>query len=462
MSEVPDIIFFLGRFHQLVVHLPIGFLFLAVLLEIISIKPKFEKYRPVLSFVWLVGAISSMLAVGLGLFLSWSGGYDDVTLSWHKWSGIFLMFISTVRFFLGRKKIKSFHFLGEPFKKLTVALVAVLLLFTGHLGGSLTHGSDYLLEYAPNPIQKMIGGQSKKGRARPTVVSLDSADIFADAIFPILDSKCTSCHNKNKNKGKLLLTSFDDMMKGGEDGPVITSGSLVSSELYRRITLPPDHKEFMPSEGKKPLTEMQVSILAWWIENGAPRSGLISNLKPDKGMVKVLQKFYGLGKSAVETITAPPADTAMLNLIVRQGFTVHRLSSTSNLLEVSLPKANTMSVKIESLLGLKDQLVWLQLSNSGLSDKDLEAVGQLSNLIKLNLTKNSISDDGVRHLKHLSKLEYLNLNENDVSDNSVVLLMSFPHLKELYLWQTKVNAGYLENLNPLKPNLKIISKIAEK
>ncbi len=461
MSEVPDIIFFLGRFHPLVVHLPIGFLFLAVLLEIISIKPKFEKYRPVLSFVWMVGVVSSMLAVGLGLFLSWSGGYDEETLGWHKWSGIFLMIISAVRFFLGRKKIKSFLFLGEPFKKLTVALVAVLLLLTGHLGGSLTHGSDYLLEYAPNPIQKMIGGQSIKRRARPTVVSLDSADIFADAIFPILDSKCTSCHNKNKNKGKLLLTSFDDLMKGGEDGPVITPGSLVSSELYRRITLPPDHKEFMPSEGKKPLTEMQVSILAWWIENGAPRSGLISNLKPDKGMVKVLRKFYGLGKSAVEEITALPADTAQLNSIVRQGFTVHRLSSNSNLLEVSLPKVRSVNVKMESLLGLKDQLVWLQLSNSGMSDKDLEAVGQLPNLIKLNLSKNNISDDGVRRLKHLSKLEYLNLNENDVSDSSVVLLMSLPHLKELYLWQTKVNASYLENLNPLKPNLKIISKIAD-
>lgn len=461
MNEVPGIVFFLGRFHPLVVHLPIGFLFLAVLLEIISIKPNFKKFKPVLSFVWLVGAIGSMLAVVLGFLLSWSGGYDEVPLGWHKWSGIFLMIISTVRFFLGTKRIKLFHFPRKQFKSLMVVLTGGLLLLTGHLGGSLTHGSNYLLEYAPSPVQKFFGGQSEEKLFRPKVMSLDSADIFADAIFPILDSKCTSCHNKKKNKGKLLLTSFDDLMKGGEDGPAITPGSLVSSELYRRITLPPDHKEFMPSKGKKPLTETQVAILEWWIENGAPRSGLVSTFKPSEDMVKVFQEFYGLGKSKAEDLTGPQADTAILNSIGKQGFIVHRLSSTSNLLEASLPKGGSTDIDMKSLLGLKDQLVWLQLSNSGVSDKDLEAIGQLPNLIKLNLNHNDISDKGARYLKNLSKLEYLNLYATHVSDSSVVPLMSLPRLKELYFWQTKVTANYLETLKPYRPNLKIILEIAE-
>jgi hypothetical protein len=337
-------------------------------------------------------------------------------------------------------------------------LVSVSLIVTGHLGGSLTHGSEYLVEFAPKPIQQLLGTSSAFIEDRPKVSSLDSADIFKDAISPILNSKCINCHNSKKKKGELILTSFSELMKGGENGPIIKPGSLASSEIYRRITLPRDHKEFMPSEGKRPLTDEQVAIVEWWVEKNAPETGMITSLGPDEDMVELFEKFFGLGKNMEEEITAPPADTTAINNLFKYGFTVRRLAATSNLLEAKFSRRLSDTTAVKALLGIKDQLVWLQLSGTGISDDALKIVGQLSNLRKLNVSRNTISDQGVKHLLNLSNLEYLNLYETNVTNNLLDSLIALPRLKELYLWQTKVTDEYVEKLKSGKPGLRIIYK----
>ena len=53
-------------------------------------------------------------------------------------------------------------------------------------------------------------------------------------------------------KGGLRLDSYEPLMEGGKDGPVIVPGKPEQSLLLQRVTLPPDHKHFMPAEGKPP------------------------------------------------------------------------------------------------------------------------------------------------------------------------------------------------------------------
>ncbi len=43
--------------------------------------------------------------------------------------------------------------------------------------------------------------------------------------------------------------------------------NLSESELYRRITLDPGHEDFMPTDGKTPLTKSETEMIRWWIEN---------------------------------------------------------------------------------------------------------------------------------------------------------------------------------------------------
>jgi hypothetical protein len=58
-------------------------------------------------------------------------------------------------------------------------------------------------------------------------------------------------------------------MKGGEDGTVIEPWEPQKSDLVRRITLPSDDDDAMPSNGKKPLTPDEIKLIQAWIAAGA-------------------------------------------------------------------------------------------------------------------------------------------------------------------------------------------------
>ena len=82
-------------------------------------------------------------------------------------------------------------------------------------------------------------------------------------------------------------------MEGGESGKIIIPGDISSSDLYRRITLPTNHKDFMPTDGKQPLTADQVALIGWWIKN-APSSGYLTALNPNKEIIDNVNRQLGL------------------------------------------------------------------------------------------------------------------------------------------------------------------------
>ena len=59
------------------------------------------------------------------------------------------------------------------------------------------------------------------------------------------------------------------LMEGGDSGPPVIAGSLEKSDLYRRITLPTDDEEFMPTDGKPALKPDEIKLIAEWIMAGA-------------------------------------------------------------------------------------------------------------------------------------------------------------------------------------------------
>ena len=97
----------------------------------------------------------------------------------------------------------------------------------------------------------------------------DPAALFAEKIQPLLETKCVSCHQPEKTKGKLQLHSAAALAKGGDSGPAIVPGKPDESSLLKRITLPPGHDDIMPPEGD-PLTADQSTAFREWITAGAP------------------------------------------------------------------------------------------------------------------------------------------------------------------------------------------------
>jgi uncharacterized membrane protein len=446
-----DILSFFGRFHPLFVHLPIGFLCFAMLIEVIHRWKKDAIILNILPLVWLVTAISATLSAASGYFLSQGGGYDEDVLTWHKYGGIAIAVLSILIYLMYVLPSFQNNSAARLSRSALVLSSFILLIVTGHWGGSLTHGSDYLTAIEEN--------ENNEINAASRIKTLDSADVFKDAVMPIFQAKCVSCHNSEKKKGELLLTSYEEIIKGGKTREGVIPGNTASSEIYRRITLPKDHKEFMPSNGKKPLSETQTAILEWWIETGAHRDVAISKLNPDKKTADVFNDFFQLDRESILAYQAGPASDDDLAALIKAGFQVNAISKSGNLLEVKFHGNGQNKPDLELLSNIREQLVWLHLTNCGLTDEDLKPLGKLPNLYKLNLNRNKVSDQGVVTLGSLTKLEYLNLYGTEISDTSLQVLMALPELKKLYVWETKVDSMGVAAVTPKNKSLEVVYRL---
>jgi mono/diheme cytochrome c family protein len=161
----------------------------------------------------------------------------------------------------------------SPFRRrsygLLLAAAVGLVVWTGDQGGEITHGTTYLTEYMPASLRAWL----RLAPARPKPVSIfpapASATFYAARIAPIFERHCVSCHGPVKVKGGLRLDSYQGLMHGGEDGPVISPWYPRKSDLMRRVTLPPDDDDAMPSGGKKPLSVSEIQLIGEWIAAGA-------------------------------------------------------------------------------------------------------------------------------------------------------------------------------------------------
>src|SRR3546814_20396846 len=99
-----------------------------------------------------------------------------------------------------------------------MALTCLVLLVAGHLGASLTHGENFVL-------QPVLSGKEKH-------VNLDTAVVFHDLVLPVLEEKCFSCHNPDKAKGELILTDTEDIIAGGQTGTLLNPGHPTTRHLH--------------------------------------------------------------------------------------------------------------------------------------------------------------------------------------------------------------------------------------
>lgn len=449
-----ELIYFFGRFHVLVLHLPIGILLLAVLAEILSRRERYRAFQPAVGFIWLAGALSAVVTVVLGYMHASEGGFEGAALDGHRLAGTSLAVVAAM-IWVARSRFDGAYAKLWP---LGIVLVVGLLFVTGHFGGNLTHGETYLVEYAPVPLQRMVGTVA---RSKPR--DLASADLYLDVVAPALEQRCASCHNDGKRKGGLMVTEHAALMKGGENGAVIVAGQPERSDLYRRITLPHDDEAFMPKDGKTPLTPEQVSAIGWWISVGAPEQGLISKLDPPADVRVALESTWGFAASGVhgaeshvasgahgsgaKKIDVAPASAQDISQLEASGFVVRSISMDSPLVQVDYTANRAITNQdIELLAKIGPQIRSLNLREAGVTDAHLASIGKFEHLEILRLELNPITDAGLTALAGLENLTYLNLYGTKISDKGVATLSKLGKLDHLFLWQTSVTQAGITQL----------------
>jgi hypothetical protein len=474
-------IWFLGRFHVLILHLPLGILSLAVALESLVRFRRFRFLESTLAPVWIAGALSSLATVALGLMHATEESFDDVpAVEAHGLAGMTLAAAACLAAILrtrlyplaswpssaGPEKVgsrinaavRSFFTSGGALDRaydklwiIPVAAVTYLMFLTGHLGGSLTHGDTYLAQYAPGPIRVLAGLPADSG-PRPKPADLASADIYLDVVQPALEQRCSNCHNNTKTSGGLSLATYETLMRGGSKGPVITPGKPSTSDLFRRVTLTPDRSDFMPRNSKTPLNKNEVAAIGWWISQGAPKSALVGNLQLTPEASSAIEAVIGVaggGAGEEEEEEAGPdqaplpqvaeADKSAVAKVVEEGFIVRKVAKGSNLVDVDYVSAHPVTPDmINDLASFGPNILRLNLRHAGVTDSEVKTIAGFSNLRRLRLEENDITDTAAADIAGLKNLTYLNLTNTDVTDAGLDEVSTLPKLSRVYVWGTTI------------------------
>ena len=301
----------MGYFHPLLVHLPIGFLLLAILMDLLAYRSAFVQYRAAVPSTLFLGFVAALLSCGTGYLLANSGDYEPTSLQTHQQAGWIVAGASGVLWLLSGVFFRKQSQAGSRWMSALLLALGGVIAYTGHQGGSLTHGSDYLSWRAANASEKPI--------RKVTVV--DSTALELPKVNPDLP------------------------------------------------------------------------------------------LEVDVKAVEQLRKL---------------------------GFNVRYMLKRPVMLDITLPAQAGKSTAelMPALQAVAPSIVWLNLSDNGFSEKDLEWLKTCQNLEKLKLAKNPIGDGIVEILAGLKHLEAVNLNETVVTAAGVKRLEN-GGVDRIYAWQAK-------------------------
>jgi len=321
------------------------------------------------------------------------------------------------------------------------------------------------------PAKKPAAKPVTAGVAKPAVaapkVSVEAAAkavVYRDVVAPILAEKCYSCHGEEKGKGKLKMHTFADLKKGGSEGDVnVVAGKSGDSLMVQRILLSKEDDEHMPPEDEPQVTKEELALLKWWIDNGASETETVAAAKKNpeiEGLLAVaLTKLPAKSADLVQKVEKPKAKplteeqkkkvSEITTKLMALNATLMPLAQDTEQLRLSvINAADKFGDKELALLEpIADQILWLDLARSQVTDAGLDTVAKMPHLGRLHLENTKVTDAGLAKLGKLGELEYLNLYGTKVTDGGIAKLEGAKRLKKLFVWQTgvtKAGASALE------------------
>ena len=471
---------FIGHLHPVIVHLPIGILLLGVLMMVYEHYSKVDLQTPI-SLAFLVGSISAVLACIAGWILSNSGEYDALLVQKHQWTGISTAVIGLLVYFL------------KQYRKLLAVILTLLVFITGHYGGTLTHGENYLFNSNENSNTSQVDTIKVEAKKITQTISngadsltIETHNVYKEQVAPILKLRCYNCHAALKQKNGLRLDGEMFIKKGGKNGKIFVAGNTFKSPLYTSLVLPIDDEKHMPPKGKHQLSQNEILIIESWIKSGASFEDIIDTISnnelvknvvsrntiADKNILanpaKVNGEITEMKKDVVEnnnikgveknsSLPNPsPISPSIIEDFKQENIILTNIAEGSNFVManfVNVVPFNNSS--LQALKSINEQLAVLKLTNLPINDIDIKIVADLKNIKKLNVENTLITDNGLDYIKQLSQLEQLNLYGTNISDEGIIQLTDLKNLSVLYLWKTKVTLNGIEQFKKLNPKVTI-------
>jgi len=443
-----NLIELIGRFHPILVHLPIGIFVLVIVMDGLARFEKFAYLSTSIRLILGIGILSAILSLVTGYTLSLEGSNNQDLVDNHQWTAIGTTALFTAYFFL-RKKLMAKR-LAHTY---TLLLLLTMLAWTGHQGGSLTHGEGFLTEG--------IGETQTTTETQLNIKDINQAVVYKDLVQYTLNQKCVQCHGSEKQKGKLRLDDIGWIKAGGKNGNLINTLNPADGELIKRILLDDIDEHHMPPKEKTQLTAAELVIFQWWINAGASFDKSVAAMTPDAKVIKALASFKEENQKQVKAPIKTrepiePLDEKRQEKLEKMGWVVSQVASDDNHIRLT---GYNIEISLKEALALaaenSEHVIELKLSFSALQDNDLNNLSKFKNLEKLWLDHTGIADNALKQVTALNSIEYLNIVGTKATASGIKNLMNLPKLNMIYVQGTKITAEERLELESMKSSAKL-------
>jgi mono/diheme cytochrome c family protein len=428
---------FIGRFHLLVIHLPIAFLLLVPVLELAQKHSPNSDFEFVIELVWGVAILGAIVAAGLGWSLARSGGYSGYLMTQHMWGAAWFSAVCCACWLL-RGATNRY---GTVYA-ISLAAAILLLLWIGYRGGQLSLGENLLTEHMPESARSLFGITPPQANLVST--NPGPSTFYGARIQPLFSGHCITCHGPSRHKGNLRLDSYAALLRGGKHGAVIKAGEPNRSELFHRITLPPTDDSFMPAENKRPLSAAEVKLMERWIAAGASptlAADAIAGLPSDSGAsTQVAEVTFAEIDPAAVARERSVASAALAQLQKRFPNTLEYESRGSADLTVNMSLLGSKfgDPELAAFQPLAEYIVVADFSNTAITDRSATMIASMKHLRVLKLVHTNIGDTTVQALGSLEQLQSLSLFGTRVTSDSLPVIERLPKLQHIYAGETNI------------------------
>jgi uncharacterized membrane protein len=426
---------FIGRFHPLAVHLPIGLILLVPILELVGRHPRFPYLHQSADFVVGLATLSAIAAAAFGWCLGRSGGYSGPLVTQHMWGGLFLSLLCWTCWMLSSRTNDGQRGVLYP---IALTTTIALMIWTGYRGGQLVRGEDHFTEVMPSGMRKVF----RVTLASERISATPDGTFYGTRIQPIFKGHCITCHGGNKHKSNLRVDNYSSLMRGSKHGPVVKAANLHGSELFRRITLSPSDDDFMP-KGKRPLSADEVKLIELWIAAGASNTLPVDAIKaaPTRERPTPEITFETVDAAAITKERAGLA--SMVATLQRQYPNVldYESRASANLvLNASLWGDRFRDADVAALAPIAGRVVVADFSRTAITDQSAPTISSMKRLRVLRLTNTKITDATVRTLSGCEQLESLSVFGTAVTPASLQPLTRLSKLRHAYVGGTAIRA----------------------